>query len=148
MAINREWHEQNKMPAGANAGQRLAWHEEHQKHCGCRPIPKSLLKSDQPGSMGLASKMRLIDAVQQMDVEAVKRILDARPELINVTDRRDFNMLHLACAASHSKLDLPYEIAIRMANLLLDRGMEIDAAEPKDGCTALFFAVNRARNLA
>jgi dihydrofolate reductase len=30
------------MPRGATEQQRLAWHLEHQRHCNCRPIPKSL----------------------------------------------------------------------------------------------------------
>lgn len=41
--MNKAWHEQHKMPKGASIGQRVAWHQEHQKHCGCRPIPASLL---------------------------------------------------------------------------------------------------------
>jgi hypothetical protein len=42
MAMNTQWHAQNKMPSKATAKQRLAWHLDHQKHCDCRPIPASL----------------------------------------------------------------------------------------------------------
>lgn len=30
------------MPKGATTEQRVAWHREHQNHCGCRPVPASL----------------------------------------------------------------------------------------------------------
>jgi hypothetical protein len=43
MAMNKEWHAQNKMPKNASTEQRLAWHLEHRKRCSCRPMPKSLL---------------------------------------------------------------------------------------------------------
>jgi hypothetical protein len=48
--MNKVWHEQNKMPKNATTGERLSWHREHQKHCGCRPIPQSLrsLIDDKP----------------------------------------------------------------------------------------------------
>jgi len=39
---DRFWHEQHRMPAGAKMDQRIAWHLEHTKHCGCRPIPKGV----------------------------------------------------------------------------------------------------------
>jgi len=40
--MNAQWHARNKMPTKATAKQRLAWHLDHQRHCGCRPIPASL----------------------------------------------------------------------------------------------------------
>lgn len=43
MAINKEWHLQNKMPPKATFEQRVAWHLEHQVECTCAPIPKKLL---------------------------------------------------------------------------------------------------------
>jgi hypothetical protein len=43
--MNKLWHEQNKLPKNATGTQRIKWHLEHQKRCGCRPIPKSLRKS-------------------------------------------------------------------------------------------------------
>lgn len=45
MNINKEWHEQNRMPKRANFEQRLFWHLEHRKHCCCRRnLPKKLLE--------------------------------------------------------------------------------------------------------
>jgi hypothetical protein len=40
--MNKPWHEQNKMPPKATLEQRVQWHREHQKHCACREVPKSL----------------------------------------------------------------------------------------------------------
>jgi hypothetical protein len=40
--MNAEWHRANVMPKNATEQQRLEWHKEHQKYCGCRPIPENL----------------------------------------------------------------------------------------------------------
>jgi hypothetical protein len=40
--INKEWHEQHRMPKNATIDQRIAWHIEHVKHCSCRPMPEKL----------------------------------------------------------------------------------------------------------
>ncbi|HEX4662589.1 MAG TPA: hypothetical protein VH144_03150 [Candidatus Saccharimonadales bacterium] len=42
--MNKVWHDKHKMPRDATDAQKLKWHLKHQKHCGCRPIPKSLLQ--------------------------------------------------------------------------------------------------------
>ena len=41
--MNREWHEGHKMPEKATEQQRIEWHIEHAKACGCRPIPARLV---------------------------------------------------------------------------------------------------------
>ncbi len=38
--MNREWHKEHKMPAGATEKERIEWHLEHARNCACRPIPK------------------------------------------------------------------------------------------------------------
>ena len=40
--MNKLWHAVNKMPLKATLEQRIKWHKEHQTHCACREIPKSL----------------------------------------------------------------------------------------------------------
>lgn len=40
--LNREWHEQHRMPANATLQQRIDWHLAHAAHCSCRPIPEKL----------------------------------------------------------------------------------------------------------
>ncbi len=43
MKINKEWHEQNKMPKNADFEQRMKWHLNHLKNCSCSTnIPKKL----------------------------------------------------------------------------------------------------------
>jgi ankyrin repeat protein len=56
--------------------------------------------------------------------------------------------LHLTCSVSCEKLKLPQAASTRMVSFLLDRGLDIDLAVGPDKCTALFFAVARARNPA
>lgn len=41
--MNREWHEANPMPPKASLNERIAWHLEHARACGCREIPASIL---------------------------------------------------------------------------------------------------------
>jgi hypothetical protein len=38
----RRWHRAHPLPRRANEAQRLLWHLEHQKCCGCRPMPAYL----------------------------------------------------------------------------------------------------------
>ena len=42
--INKEWHEQHKMPKNPSEDERIQWHMEHSKHCACRPIPKGVIE--------------------------------------------------------------------------------------------------------
>ncbi len=37
--LNAEWHKKHRMPDRATMEQRIAWHLDHVKNCGCRPIP-------------------------------------------------------------------------------------------------------------
>ena len=87
------------------------------------------------------TKAKLFDAVQALDVKAVRAILDARPSLRDARDRADRNPLHLACSVADGD-------PRPMVRLLLDRGIDIEAVSGKDRCPALFFAVARARNAA
>ncbi|MCH6232852.1 hypothetical protein [Cognataquiflexum rubidum] len=40
--INKEWHEQHKMPKNPTIEQRMAWHLAHSKNCSCRKIDGKL----------------------------------------------------------------------------------------------------------
>jgi ankyrin repeat protein len=92
------------------------------------------------------SKTALIDAIQHLNLEQSRQLLDAKPALLSVTDRQGRNLLHLACSASPERLGKTEATQVRMARFLLDRGFAIDEQVGKDKCTALFFAVSRARN--
>ena len=43
MPIDEVWHRRNRMPRNATMTQRIDWHREHAKHCGCRPIQATVL---------------------------------------------------------------------------------------------------------
>ncbi|MFO0723576.1 MAG: hypothetical protein U1E65_07340 [Myxococcota bacterium] len=40
--MNARWHLSHPMPKRATTKARIAWHQGHAKHCGCRPIPPKL----------------------------------------------------------------------------------------------------------
>src|SRR5689334_13499745 len=44
MALNATWHRAHPMPRPASDRERLRWHVQHQKHCGCRPMPAGLAR--------------------------------------------------------------------------------------------------------
>jgi hypothetical protein len=41
--INAKWHKSNRMPKNPTLDQRIHWHIEHAKNCGCREIPKNIM---------------------------------------------------------------------------------------------------------
>jgi len=43
MKLNAAWHGSHPMGPRPSLEQRMIWHLEHQRHCGCRPIPTKLL---------------------------------------------------------------------------------------------------------
>lgn len=90
------------------------------------------------------SKSRIIECTKALDLVSLKALLDAKPALLNVTDRDGRNLLHLACSAPPVKASAA--TAARIVNLLLDRGLAIDTPVGRDACTPLLFAVARARS--
>ncbi len=44
MKINKSWHIKNKLSKKLSLGQKLQWHVDHARECGCRPIPLPLQK--------------------------------------------------------------------------------------------------------
>jgi ankyrin repeat protein len=94
------------------------------------------------------AKSRLIAAVKQLDTDAVRDLLATQPDLLRVTDRRGFNLLHLACCVPCADLGIPESHSAKMVSLLLDYGLDVESRLPpeQDRCTALFFAVARGRN--
>jgi len=43
MPVNDTWHREHPMPTRASLAQRVAWHQAHATHCGCRPIPPDIM---------------------------------------------------------------------------------------------------------
>jgi ankyrin repeat protein len=96
------------------------------------------------------SKARILEAVRTLDLPEVRSLLSDKPALLSVVDRQGLNLLHLACAASPAALKVPESAVVRLADLLLAHGLEIDApvaTGSAKGCTALWFSVGRGRNL-
>jgi uncharacterized protein len=98
----------------------------------------------------LMSKARMLGAVKALDVETVRALFAADPGLLRVTDRRGFNLLHLACCVPCSDLRIAESQAAKMVTVLLDNGLDVESKLPpeQDRCTALFFAIARGRNAA
>lgn len=44
--INADWHKKHRMPKNPTVQQRIKWHLEHQKNCGCHPGLPLKLKED------------------------------------------------------------------------------------------------------
>lgn len=42
MALNATWHRAHPMPKNATWEQRVAWHREHARECGCRTPPPAI----------------------------------------------------------------------------------------------------------
>jgi len=40
--INAEWHLAHRMPKNPTLDERMQWHIEHAKNCGCREMPPKL----------------------------------------------------------------------------------------------------------
>ncbi len=93
-------------------------------------------------------KTRMIEAVKELDIDTVRDLLATRPDLLRVTDRRGFNLLHLACCVPCGELGIAESHSAKMVSLLLDHGLDVESTLPpaQERCTALFFAVARGRN--
>jgi hypothetical protein len=63
------------------------------------------------------SKTRMIEAVKQLDVDAVRALLGTEPDLLSVTDRRGFNLLHLACCVPCADLGFAESQSAKMVSL-------------------------------
>jgi len=42
MPLNADWHRRHPMPPKPTLEERVRWHVEHQKQCGCRQMPKTV----------------------------------------------------------------------------------------------------------
>ena len=94
------------------------------------------------------SKTRIIEATKALDLREVKRLVEAKPELLRVWDARRRNLLHLACSVDCEELKLPEKTAVKFVGFLLDAGLDIeeDGGAGPDLCKPIWFAVCRGRN--
>jgi hypothetical protein len=52
MSLSKAWHDKHPMPKNATLDQRIRWHRQHAKHCGCRPIPAEIAAAMKKGERG------------------------------------------------------------------------------------------------
>ncbi len=92
------------------------------------------------------SKTAVLEAIKDLDLARTRKLLRDRPDLLQVRDRRGWNLLQLACGILPPKRKVSPAAQTRFAEFLLDQGFSIDEPVGKDACTALFFAVAGSRN--
>ena len=92
------------------------------------------------------SKARLFEAIKNLDAEATRSLLTAKPALLEATDRQGRTLLHLACGVNCAALGVPDGEATALVNFLLDLGLDIDTPIGRDKVTPLFTAVATGRN--
>jgi hypothetical protein len=57
--LNKEWHQEHRMPPNASKAQKLRWHLEHVKHCACRPLPLGVAEELARRGMSLPGRTRM-----------------------------------------------------------------------------------------
>jgi ankyrin repeat protein len=93
-------------------------------------------------------RTRLFAALKALDVEAVGRLLDARPALLRAVDDRRRGPLHFLCGLPADPKTSARALAL--ARRLLDAGLDVNAPAFVEGAfqaTPLWYAIARGRNL-
>jgi len=78
--VNAAWHRAHRLPSHATAAARLAWHLQHERACGCRPMPAPLAAIDSAETR--AALRRLLDGQDSRTLSqsaAARRLIDDRP---------------------------------------------------------------------
>ncbi len=100
----------------------------------------------------MISKTRMQNLVKEFRVDEVAAGLRETPDLLQFRDERGRNWLHLCGSVDVSKKrGLNPKDSVRLARLLLDRGIDINGPAFTEGdwhATPLWYAVARGRNIA
>lgn len=78
--LNAAWHRAHRLPPRATDATRLAWHLEHERDCGCRPMPPALAAMDSAETR--ATLRRLLDGQDARSLAqsaAARRLIEDRP---------------------------------------------------------------------
>jgi hypothetical protein len=102
--------------------------------------------------MARTSRTAFFGAAKKWDFVAVKALLEAEPDLIEATDAKGLNGLHVACAVKPGGAGLREPNGLKTVRVILDAGIEINAiAFGDDGgewrANAVWFAAGRGQNL-
>lgn len=92
------------------------------------------------------SKTAILEAVHDLDLSRTRKLVKARPDLLQVRDRQNRNLLQIACFIPPQKRKVTPAAQTRFAEFLLDQGFAIDEPLGRDRVTALFIAVAGGRN--
>lgn len=99
----------------------------------------------------MISKTRMQNLVKEFLVDEIAAGLREKPELLQFRDERGRNWLHLCASVDvRRKLALEPQDSVRLAALLLKRGIGIDSPAFTEGswhATPLWYATARGRNL-
>jgi uncharacterized protein len=99
----------------------------------------------------MISKTALLELVKEFRWREVASGLDRHPALLQYRDERGRNWLHVCCGVDvKAKPALPAADSVKLARLLLDRGLGIDTPAFTEGtwqATPLWYAIGRGHNL-
>jgi hypothetical protein len=99
----------------------------------------------------MISKTAMEKLVKELRWREVRDGLAENPDILQVRDKRGRTWLHLACAVNVSDRQSAARNTIRLAELLLERGLDINGAAFKEEnfkATPLWYAVAFGKNLA
>ena len=74
VALNREWHLAHRMPPNATLDQRIDWHLEHARECGCRELPASVVKARDRFSGVMPSRLASTAAATRPSAEPMTQV--------------------------------------------------------------------------
>lgn len=103
--------------------------------------------------MAKPSKTAWFNAAKSWDFVAIKSLLKAEPALLQSTDPKGLNALHMACAVKPGRKGLHEPNGLKTVTALLDAGIDIEsvAFTDTDGgewrANAVWFATGRGQNL-
>jgi uncharacterized protein len=98
----------------------------------------------------MISKTAMLPLVKQLRWKEVRDGLAENPDLLQIRDKRGRTWLHLACAVDVSERAAAVRDSIRLAEILLDRGLDInDAAFTEENfrATPLWYAIAFGKNI-
>jgi ankyrin repeat protein len=99
----------------------------------------------------MISKTAMLSLVKELRWKEAQDGFAEKPDLLRVRDKRGRTWLHLACAVDVSDRQTAVRDSIRLAELLLDRGLDInDAAFTEENfkATPLWYAIAFGKNIA
>jgi hypothetical protein len=68
MKLNATWHRSHPMPEHPTVDQRIAWHIDHARNCGCREIPAKLIAEMQKRNVAIPARFNLEENPAEFDL--------------------------------------------------------------------------------